>query len=144
MEEEVVLKAEARNVIGKKVKALRREGLLPAVIYGRDVESIPITLNYHQARQFLSGVTSSQFIVIEVDGEPHTTLVRERQRDPVTWQLIHVDFQELSMTETLRTAVSLVLQGEAPAISSYGGILVTGQDSLMVECLPADLPERPG
>jgi len=140
--ENIVLKATSRNLIGKKVKVLRREGLLPAVIYGRDVDTIPISLNYHEASQILPGVTSSQFIVIDVEGEPHTTLVRERQRDPVTWKLIHVDFQELSMTEKLRTAVSLVLTGEAPAISSYGGVLVTGQDSLMVECLPADLPER--
>ena len=138
----IVLKATSRNVIGKKVKVLRREGLLPAVIYGRDVETIPISLDYHEASQILPGVTSSQFIVIDVEGETHTTLVRERQRDPVTWSLIHVDFQELSMTEKLRTAVSLVLTGEAPAISSYGGVLVTGQDSLMVECLPSDLPER--
>jgi large subunit ribosomal protein L25 len=140
--EEVVLKAEARSIIGKKVKVLRREGYLPAVIYGRDVEPIPICLNYHEASQILPGVTSSQFIVVDVDGEPHTTLVRERQRDPVTWRLLHVDFQELSMTEKLRTAVSLVLNGEAPAVANFGGIIVTGQESLMVECLPTDLPER--
>jgi large subunit ribosomal protein L25 len=139
---EVVLKAKAREVIGKQVKALRRGGALPAVIYGRGIESIPIALDYHEASLVLPGVTSSQFIIIDVEGNPHTTLVRERQRHPVTGNLLHVDFQEISMTETLRTAVGLDLKGEAPAIASYGGILVTGVEELMVECLPTDLPER--
>ncbi len=139
---EVVLKAKAREVIGKQVRAMRREGLLPAVIYGRGIGSIPIALNYHEASLILPGVTSSQFIIIDVDGEPHTTLVRERQHHPVSGSLLHVDFQEISMTETLRTAVGLDLQGEAPAVASYGGIPVTGVDELMVECLPTDLPER--
>ena len=140
--EVLVLKAQNRAVIGRKVKALRREGLLPAVIYGRGIDSIPVTLVYHDASQLLRGITSSQFLVIDVDGETHTTLVRDRQRDPVTGRLIHIDFQEISMTESLRTAVGLDLQGEAPAVANYGGISVTGVEELMVECLPADLPER--
>lgn len=140
--EEVVLKAQKREVIGKQVKALRRAGLLPAVIYGHGFDSIPVSLDFHEASLILPGITSSQFVAVEVDGKQHTTLVRERQRDPVTGYLIHVDFQEISMTETLRTAVGFELHGEAPAVASHGGIQVTGVDELMVECLPADLPER--
>jgi large subunit ribosomal protein L25 len=140
--EVVVINAVNREVVGKKVKALRREGLLPAVIYGHGLKSIPISINAHEANLILPHVSSSQLLNVDVDGERHTTLVRDRQRDPVTGTMIHIDFQEISMTETLRTAVGLDLHGEAPAISSYGGIPVTGLEELMVECLPTDLPER--
>jgi large subunit ribosomal protein L25 len=140
--EKVVLKADARQVIGKQVKALRREGLLPAVIYGRGIEPMPISLGLHEASRVLPGVSSSQLIEVEVDGKPHTTLVRERQRHPITGALLHIDFQEVSMTETLRTVVSFHLHGEAPAVTRYGGILVSGLEELLVECLPGDLPEH--
>ena len=78
--------------------------------------------------------------MVDVDGEKHTSLVRERQRHPVTGNMIHLDFQEVSMTEKLRTMVSLELIGTAPAIDTYGGILVAGQEHIEIECLPGDLP----
>jgi large subunit ribosomal protein L25 len=81
-------------------------------------------------------------VVVDVEGEKLTTLVREKQRHPVTSSLLHVDFQVLSMTEKLRTTVVIVLEGEAPAAKNFNGVLVTGQTELEVECLPSDLPER--
>jgi large subunit ribosomal protein L25 len=140
--EEVVIEAKHREAIGKQVKALRREGLLPAIIYGRDIEPIPISLTARDATRSLLGVSSSQFVVVNVDGKRHTVLVRERQRHPVSDALLHVDFLEVSMTELLRATVSLVLEGEAPAAKNYGGLVQTGQETLDVECLPKDLPER--
>jgi large subunit ribosomal protein L25 len=140
--EEIVLQAKPRKVIGKQVKALRREGVLPAVIYGRGIEPFPIELNYHAAISILPGVSSSQLIVVSVDDRPHTSLVRERQHDPVTGALLHVDFQEVSMTEKLRTTVSIELVGEAPVVKNFNGVIVTGQEELEIECLPKDLPER--
>jgi large subunit ribosomal protein L25 len=138
--EEVLLKATRREVVGKQVKALRRQGWLPAIIYGSGIEPLPISLNYLEANRILPGVSSSRLIVVDVDGEKHTSLVRERQRHPVTGEMIHLDFQEVSMTEKLRTMVSLELIGEAPAIDSYGGVLVPGQERIEIECLPGDLP----
>jgi large subunit ribosomal protein L25 len=138
--EEVVLKAKRREVIGKQVKALRREGWLPAIIYGSGIDPLPISLNYREAHRVLPGISSSRLIVVDVDGERHTSLVRERQRHPVTGNMLHLDFQEVSMTEKLRTMVSLELIGVAPAIDNYGGILVPGQEHIEIECLPGDLP----
>ena len=138
--EEVVLKATRREVVGKHVKALRRQGWLPAIIYGSGIEPLPISLNYREANHILPGISSSRLVVVDVDGAKHTSLVRERQRHPVTGDMIHLDFQEVSMTEKLRTMVSLELIGEAPAIDTYGGILVLGQERIEIECLPGDLP----
>ncbi|MEW5868294.1 MAG: 50S ribosomal protein L25 [Chloroflexota bacterium] len=140
--EEIVLKAEPRTVIGKQVKALRREGKLPAVIYGHGFAPMVIVLDYRTATRSLMSVSSSHLIAVEVEGQPHNVLVRERQFHPVSGAMLHVDFQEVSMTERLRTSVSLVLEGDAPAVKNYNGVIVTGQEEVEVECLPRDLPER--
>jgi large subunit ribosomal protein L25 len=139
--EEIVLQAKNRNVIGKQVKALRRQGGLPAILYG-SIDPQPITLDAHGAERVLNSVTSSHLITIEVDGAPHSVLVRERQRNPLTGHLIHVDFQVVSLTEKLRARVLLDLVGDAPAVKDHSGVLVTGLESLDVECYPQDLPER--
>ena len=140
--EEIVLEAKKRTRIGKKVKALRREGGLPAIIYGGNVTPIPITLDAHDARLVLSGVTSSHMIVIDVDGDRLNVLVRDRQREPIRGHLLHVDFLAVSLTETLRTNVMVELVGDSPAVKEYGFNLVSGLEALEVESLPQNLPER--
>lgn len=139
--EEIVLQAKQRNVIGKQVKALRREGGLPAILYG-SIDPLPITLDAHDAERVLQSVTSSHLIIIKVDDSQHSVLVRERQRNPLTGHLIHVDFQVVSLTEKLRASVLLDLVGDAPAVKDHSGVLVTGLEALDVECFPQDLPER--
>ncbi len=142
MMEEVLLQVSKRDVIGKQVKTLRREGILPGIVYGRGISSIPISLNAHKANQILSAITSSSLVVVDIDGEKHTTLVREKQRDPVTGEVLHIDFYEVSMTEKLRTNVVLEFQGESPAVKELMGVLVNVLESLEIECLPQDLPNR--
>jgi len=140
--EVTVLKAQRRDVTGKQVRALRRAGLLPAVVYGRHIEPLAISMDAREVGRILPTLSRSSLIVVEVDGEKHNTLVRERQRHPVTGHLVHVDFNAISMTELLRTTVALVQRGEAPAIKNYDGILVSGTENVEVECFPADLPEN--
>jgi large subunit ribosomal protein L25 len=139
---EIVLKAERRNVIGKQVKALRRQGRLPAVLYGRNFEPIPVTLDSRETGRIMPTITSSHLIVVALDGERHAALVREKQRHPVLGTLTHVDFLVVSMTEKLRANVVLELVGDAPAVKEFDGIVVPGLESVEVESLPADLPER--
>jgi large subunit ribosomal protein L25 len=140
--EEIVLNAKRREVIGKQVKALRRQGEIPAVIYGRNYEPVAITLNFREASRILPGLSSSHLIKVDVDGEPYTTLVREKQRHPVRGDLIHVDFLAVSMTEKLRASVPLAFEGVSPAVEDQDGILVTSLEQVEVESLPRDLPER--
>jgi large subunit ribosomal protein L25 len=139
---EIVLQAQPREVIGKQVKALRREGRLPGVIYGRGIDTLLITLDMHDASRILPTITSSQLVAVEVDGKQHTTLVREKQRMPTTGALLHVDFQEVSLTEKLHANVIIELVGDSPAVKNYNGVLVAGLERLEVEALPRDLPER--
>lgn len=140
--EKVVLKAEKREVVGKQVRALRRQGRLPAVIYGRHITPMNITLDAHSASLTLSKLTSSSLVTIEVDGEEYPALVREKQRDFIKNALLHVDFLAVSLTEKITTYVAIQLEGTAPAVKDFNAILVTGLTELEVECLPTDLPER--
>ncbi|HUI88212.1 MAG TPA: 50S ribosomal protein L25 [Anaerolineales bacterium] len=140
--EKVVLKASKRDVSGKHVKALRRAGKLPAVIYGRHTEPINVSLEAHSANLALSKVGSSTLVTIDVEGKEYPALVRERQRNFIKGGLIHVDFLAVSLTEKIRAAVRIELMGTSLAVKDFNAVLVTGLHSLSVECLPADLPEH--
>jgi large subunit ribosomal protein L25 len=140
--EEVVLKAQKRDVIGKQVKALRRAGRLPAILYGRSISPVAVTFDNKEISRIMPYVTSSQLVIIEMEGERHHALVRERQLHPVLGSLLHVDFNVVSMTEKLRAYVSIHLVGESPAVKDFDGILVSALEELEVECLPKYLPER--
>src|SRR5512134_613067 len=140
--EKVVLKAEKRDVIGKQVKAMRRAGKLPAVVYGRHTDPISIVLDSHSASLVLGRLTSSSLVTIALDGQEFPALIREKQRDYIKNRLLHVDFLAVSLTENIRASVSVNFVGVSPAVKDYNAVLVTNLQSLEVECLPTDLPER--
>lgn len=140
--EKVVLKATKRDVTGKQVKALRRAGQLPAVIYGRHVEPIAISLEEHSASLALTKLTSSSLVTINVDGTEYAALVREKQRNYIKGNVTHVDFLAVDLTEKIRTKVRLSFVGTSPAVKNYSAVLVHRTETLEVECLPTDLPER--
>jgi len=140
--EKVVLKAEKRDVVGKQVRALRREGKLPGVVYGRHTEPINIVLDAHSASRTLAKLTSSSLVTIDINGKEYPTLVREKQRNYIKNTLLHVDFLAVSLTEKIVASVAIQLEGVAPAVKDFNAILVTGLTKLDVECLPSELPER--
>lgn len=139
--EKVILNAEKRELTGKQVKVLRREGKLPAVIYGKGVESTPIVLDRKATTTTLSKVSSSTILTIDLAGNQQPTLVREIQKDYIKNEIIHIDFLAVSLKEKLRTAVSINLTGEAPVLKDYDAMVVSGIEHIEVECLPQDLPE---
>ena len=140
--EKVVLKAEIRDVIGKQVRAMRRAGKLPAVIYGRHTEPINVSLDSHHASLVLGRLTSSSLVTIDLDGREYPALVREKQRDYIKNRLLHVDFLAVDLSETIRATVSVNFVGVSPAVKDYNAVFVVNLQSLEVECLPTDLPER--
>ena len=140
--DKVVLKAEKRDVIGKQVKAMRRAGKLPAVIYGRRTDPINVSLDAHTASLVLGRLTSSSLVTIDLDGTEYPALVREKQRDYIKNRLLHVDFLAVSLNESIRATVSLNFVGASAAVKDFNAVLVQNLESLEVECLPTDLPER--
>jgi large subunit ribosomal protein L25 len=140
--EKVVLKATKREILGRKVGALRRAGKLPAVLYGHGIDSTPVTMEAHEAALKLSHVTTSSLVMIDLDGKEYPALVREKQRDYLKNRLLHVDFQVISMTEKVTTKVGIELTGTAPAVKEFSAVIVTVLSELEVECMPQDLPAR--
>ena len=139
--EQVELAAEKRKVLGKQVKQLRRQGWVPAVIYGHGFDSMPLQFEERRLRQVLSHVGGSQLIGIKVKGrgQPEMALVRDVQRDPIKGTLLHVDFYRVLMAERLKAEIPLTIVGESPVVLLGEGILLQGISTIEVECLPSDL-----
>jgi len=140
--EKIVLKAEKRTLIGKQVSQLRRAGLLPGVIYGYNFEPTPITLEARNAGRVIPHLTSSSIVNIDLGGKLIPALVREKQKNFIKNVLTHVDFLAVSLTEKIRAEVSLHFSGLSPAIKDFNAAIVNNMDSIEVEALANDLPER--
>ena len=140
--ERVVIKATKRDVTGKKVSQLRREGKMPGVVYGHHIEPIAIVMDAREVTRAMIGLTPSSIVTIDIDGEDHAALIRERQRDYLRNKFIHIDFQAVSRTEKIRARIETVLEGTAPAVKNYNGIVLHEKEYIEVEALPEHLPER--
>lgn len=140
--EAVTLSANERKTIGKQVKALRRQGILPAVIYGVGIDPLPIEVDEKVASRILANVGGSTLIDLKIGKNTHKVLVREFQRDVIRRNILHVDFLVVAMDVVISAIVPVVLIGEAPAMEELGGIVVSGLNEIEVEALPADLPEQ--
>jgi large subunit ribosomal protein L25 len=142
MKSEVHLDAVQREVIGKKVKNLRNDGQLPAVIYGAGIEPTSIVLNRLEATRTLRGVSASTLVRINLDDRQHTTIVRERQYDRIKREMIHIDFLAVAMDVLMKANVPLRLVGVAPAVEDYSAMIFAKTESLEVEALPRNMPEE--
>ncbi len=141
--EQIELKTQKRTMLGKKVKNLRREGLIPAVLYGREADSIPLQVEELDLNRVLAQAGEHRLIALKIgkSRKPQMVLTRDVQRDVITLRPIHVDFYVVVMTEKLTTEVPLVLVGEAPAMIQEGAMVLQNLDEVEIECLPGDLPE---
>jgi len=139
--EKYVLEAKKREVIGKKVKALRREGLLPAVIYGSGLEPQPITLDTKSVIQTLKIIGANTLVTIKIGKKEHLSLVRDIQREVIMRDLLHIDFQAVSLEESISTTVPIVIIGEAPAVKAFDAVLSSALDELQIEAKAKDLPD---
>lgn len=138
--EALKLDAKKREVIGKRVKTLRTEGLIPAVVYGHGIEAKNLTVDYRAFEKLFGKAGESSLIDLAVEGgEPVKVLVHEVQFDPMKGKINHVDFRQVNMKEKLEAEVILKFVGEAPAVKVNGGMLVRVMDALVVRCLPGDL-----
>jgi len=133
---------EPRAVTGKKVSLLRREGLLPAVIYGRGLESLNIQMPYVTARDLMNAHGKSTLINVQVAGEaePRPVVVRQLAQNPVTRALLHLDFYQVDLSRLITASIPITLTGTAPAVTRWNGLLVQGLEHVEVEALPSSMP----
>lgn len=140
--QQVRLIAHERHIIGKQVKQLRREGLLPAVLWDTGRRSQALVLDARAVQLALQGFDPSATlqVTLSIDGHDTPALVRQIERDPLTGQLLHVSFYHVRQDKPVKAKVPLVFTGESPA-ARQGGILLHPVDTLEVEALPRDLPD---
>ena len=142
--EKIKLTVEKRKITGRKVKALRREGILPANIYGKKEKSLSVQL---EAKSFLPvfkevGETGLIELKVADEKEARPVLIHNVQFHPVDEIPLHVDFYQVDLKEKVTTKVPVELIGESPAVKDKIGILIQPLSEVEVEALPADLPEK--
>ncbi len=141
--EKITLKAKIRKETGKKVKKFRREGWLPAVVYGKKIPSKNLWIDLAEMEKMYSNVGENTIIELEIKGgEKKDVLIYETQFDPLRDKFSHVDFFQIRMDEKIETEIPLEFTGEAPAVKELGGVLIKNMDEVTVSCLPADLPSE--
>lgn len=139
---QVTIEAEPRTVQGKQVRQLRRQGLLPARIYGHG-DSVNIQLDERTFARLRETHQTAGLVMLKVAGavQPETVLIRHMEHEPKTGDILHIDFIRVRMNELLQARVPLHLVGEAPIAKETGGMLLPLVEAVDIECLPGNLPE---
>ena len=138
----ISLSAKKREVLGKKVETLRREGLIPAVLYGPGTSPAVLTVFKKEFTTAYKEVGESSLVELEVDQEKTPVLIRDVQRHPLSGDPIHIDFYQPRLDEKIKIMVPVSLQGEVPAVKNFEGTLIQNVHEVEVSSFPQDLPSE--
>lgn len=136
------LKAEPREILGKKVKKLRQAGYIPAVLYGHGKKNQNISVEEKSFGRVLEEVGETTLVTLKTGGKNYNVLIHDVDRDPLRGNVRHIDFYEVRMDEKIKADVPLVFIGASEAVKNDGGILVKSLQAVEVEALPRDLPKE--
>ncbi len=140
----VTIKVEKREAIGKNAsRRLRRQGWIPAVLYGEGTFNIPLAVQKKDIISILKSETGENTIFrVVFDSKTQEAMIKELQVDPRTDELLHVDLIKISMDKAIRVSVPLLLQGDPVGVKAEGGFIDFMTREVEVECLPGDIPEN--
>ena len=146
----LTLKVKVRQNLGRKTKALRKKGLLPAIIYGPKIKALPLEVDYREFEKVYKEAGESSLISLEIENQKPTlptqqkspVLIHEVALDPLTGKFLHIDFYQVPLTEEVEAKVPLVFEGEAKAVKELGGTLIKNILELEVKALPQNLPKE--
>lgn len=141
MQQKHILKASKRTVLGKKNKLLRKDGILPANIYGKGLASVAIQIPFKEFTTLYATVGETGVVYVHVDGEEKPSLIHSVQLDYLTQEPVHADFYQVNLKEKVKTMVPVKLVGEPRAVADKLGLLLQTLNEVEVEALPTDLPE---
>lgn len=139
--EQVPLTAEKRTVTGRKVKKLRKDGLIPAHVFGHGLKTEHIQLKAGDFAKVFEKVGQTGIIDLTVGSAKKPVMVKGIQIHPVTDLILHIDFYQVNLSEKVKVNVPLAISGEAPALEKKLGLLLTPVTEVEVEALPTDIPE---
>ncbi|MBU4480928.1 50S ribosomal protein L25 [Patescibacteria group bacterium] len=143
----LTLTAKIRKEVGKKTKILRNKGILPAVLYGPKVANLNLEVDLKEFEKIYKEAGESSLLKLKVKSEKlkveeFLVLIHDIQFDPLTEKPIHIDFYQPSLKKEIEAAVTLIFEGEAPAVKGLGGTLVKDISEIKVKALPQDLPKE--
>ena len=138
------IQADKREILGKKVRFLRREGITPVHVFGHNVESQALQCDTDSLQRIIEQAGTTRLVALKIEGDksPKSVFIREIQKDAINGQLLHVDFYQIRKTEKMKADIPLAFVGEAPAMHLKGRILAQELSSISVECLPDRLPPQ--
>lgn len=140
--EKFILKAEVRKLFGKKAKKIRAEGLLPANIFGKDFKSEAIQLVLRDFQKVFKKARKTHLVYLELAKKELPTLVQHLQLHALSDQILHVDFRKMDLKEKVETEVPVRYIGELDIVKSGEADVLLINDSVMVNCLPTNIPEK--
>ena len=140
--DQIELNVTKREILGKKVRFLRRQGITPVHLFGHGIESQALQCDTARLQQVLAEAGKTKLINFKIDGEKkaRSVIVREVEIELPRRGLVHVDFYQVRKAEEMKVEVPVVLVGEAPALKVRENTLLQELDTLSVECLPANIP----
>ena len=136
------LRAEKRELLGKKVKTLRAVGLVPAVIFGKDERSLPITVNKKEFLDVFKEVGETGLVEVELKDQTSNVLIRNYTKHSVTGNILHIDMYKVNLKEKTSAIVPIVFEGVPEMVKSGDAILLEILNEIEVECLPTDIPKQ--
>jgi len=141
---DVKIKGEKRELFGKNAsRRLRREGKVPAILYGPETENVSLSLEKKDIFQILRSESGENTIFkVSFDSQVQDVMIKDLQKDPTSDELLHVDLILIAMDKEIRVEVPVVLVGEAVGVKSEGGFVDFVLRELEIECLPKDIPEH--
>ena len=131
-----------REQTGRKVKNLRMRGALPANVYGKGLQSQSIEVDTAKFKAVFAHAGETGVVELTIDGHVKPVLIHNIQRDPVSSEILHVEFYQVDLKQKVKTNVPIVFVGEAPIVLSKTAVLLTLLSEVEVEALPNDLPEK--
>lgn len=137
-----VLKAEERKILGKKIKTLRREGILPGNVYGKGLSSVALQVKLADFEKVHKEVGDTGLIELDLNGKTHPVLVKNLQMNFRSHTPLHADFYQVNMKEKVKAMVPLLIVGEAKAVAEKVGILLQPLSDVEIEALPDHLAEN--
>lgn len=143
MKDQLELAAEERSIVGKKVKSLRRQGVVPAVVYGHDAKSVPVQVKRDELAQLIKHGGRTSVLKLKVGRHRAVSVtIKQLHTHPLSGDLLHADFYRVAANEKLKMRVPVLFSGEAPVMRMHEAALIKALTDLEVECLPADLPNH--
>jgi len=141
---DLTLQAIKRDILGKKVRFLRRQGITPTHLFGHGLDSLSLQCDTAELQRIIARAGTTRLISLKVDADKQSksVFIREIQRDEISGQLLHVDFYQVRMMEKIKADIPIILVGEAPAMHLKGRIVTHTLTSLSIECLPDKLPPQ--